>query len=593
MKKLIALLLSLIMCLSTLQIVHAQDSFRFLAVGDSITLTPYVPDIWPNNCGMGASTKEMDWVHQTDAKLKKHYNNITTDVRNVHWQTNPDMLSIDKTEVREMSAGHPYDLIVIENTDQIANKKLLDIYEANLIDYVSSIKQYNPNAMIIFVTDFLADFNYRDMSISMASTQILNNVAQKFGCHVASLDRITKNPNYMNSIGGILYDQDGNPYTITREDVALHPNDKGMKYIAYKVLEQIGINMDVGDSFADLSDGSIHLQTGWGKEGAQKYYFIHSIKVKGLYNIDNHYYLFDKDTGALKTDTYSKNGYTYYVNNQGQLLMYKKSGLYYNQDTQLMSKREGEKFEALYQAKALLKKIHFKGTKKERLKKCFQYVTKRKTNKKAHKYTFGKTNPALIASEFFNGYMSHDAKVCGFAYLSLALGQKNITIALRKKTNYVKLGKVYYQPNKVKGYAIKVKGPFKTLKKFSQPRMTPVKVKAPTRIVKWDTQKMKLYYDNGASVTGIAVYNNVFYAFDGMGSYDSILTDHLRAVAIASTPIDQLKRYIGEPLSVQYQASCFGAGDDGLLVYKDFIVSTFRPANSTEETFVAVKSRLQ
>lgn len=53
-------MVSLLMCVSTLQVVHAQSTYRFLALGDSITYTPYTPPVWYNNCGMGASTAEMD-----------------------------------------------------------------------------------------------------------------------------------------------------------------------------------------------------------------------------------------------------------------------------------------------------------------------------------------------------------------------------------------------------------------------------------------------------------------------------------------------------------------------------------------------------
>ncbi len=297
---------------------------------------------------MGASTAEMDWVHQVQNELKKHYDEVNYDVKNIYWQTNTGMLQVDETEVKELSQNHPYNLVVIENTDQIGNKKLLDVYEENLRHFVSVVKQYNPQATVVLVTDFLADFHYCDMSIPEKSTTILNNVARDMNCHIASIDQITKNPNYMNKIGGILYDKDGNSYTITRKDVPLHPNDQGMKYIAYKVLEQADITMDVGDSFADLSNPSVAPKNGWINEKKHRYYYVNGIIVKGLYQIGNVYYCFDKDTGALQKGIYKKNKYTYYADQKGKLIMYKHNGRFYNQDTQLMATREGEKMAALF-----------------------------------------------------------------------------------------------------------------------------------------------------------------------------------------------------------------------------------------------------
>lgn len=591
MKKLISFMVSLLMCVSTLQSVHAQSTYRFLALGDSITYTPYTPPVWYNNCGMGASTAEMDWVHQAKNELKKHYDEVNYDVKNIYWQTNTGMLQVDETEVKELSQSHPYDLVVIENTDQIGNKKLLDMYEENLRHFVGVVKQYNPQAIVVLVTDFLADFHYRDMSIPEESTTILNNVARDMNCHIASLEQITKNPNYMNKIGGMLYDKDGNPYMITRKDVALHPNDQGMKYIAYKVLEQAGIPMDAGDSFADLSNPSVAPKNGWMNEKKHRYYYVNGILVKGLYQIGNTYYCFNKDTGALQKGIYKKNKYTYYSDQKGKLIMYKHNGRFYNQDTQLMATREGEKMVALLAAKQYLKKHPYKG--KQPLKHYFDQIVKYQSKKKARKYTFNKTNPALVAVDFFQGANSRDAKVCAFAYLAYALKQKNITIALHKKTNYVMIGKNFYQPDKADGYAIKVKDKVKKLKKMKAPQMKAVKRKKPTRIVKWDAKKKKLYYDNGMAVTGIAAYNNTFYAFDGQGKYDSVLTDLLRNAATSSKPITALKRLIGEPKSSSYHSSCFGTGDDGLLVYKGFIVSTFKSASDGSETYVAVKSTMQ
>ena len=79
MKKLISFMVSLLMCVSTLQVVHAQSTYRFLAFGNSLTQHPPT-SFWWNTCGMAASKPENDWVHRVTQRLKMQYGNIETDV---------------------------------------------------------------------------------------------------------------------------------------------------------------------------------------------------------------------------------------------------------------------------------------------------------------------------------------------------------------------------------------------------------------------------------------------------------------------------------------------------------------------------------
>lgn len=57
-----------------------------------------------------------------------------------------------------------------------------------------------------------------------------------------SLNEIKETADYQAGLGTIVYDQNGNGHVIEHEGVAVHPGDKGMKYIAEAVEKKIEVN---------------------------------------------------------------------------------------------------------------------------------------------------------------------------------------------------------------------------------------------------------------------------------------------------------------------------------------------------------------
>ena len=87
-----------------------------------------------------------------------------------------------------------------------------------------------------------------------------------------------------------------------------------------------------------------------------------------------------------------------------------------------------------------------------------------------------------------------------------------------------------------------------------------------------------MYFDKrGRLVRGVHVMHGRFYAADRNGQYLKDRTAALRTASAEGLPAIGLLRLLGAPRECVYSASCDFDGDDGLWVYKNFIVSTRRP----------------
>ena len=208
-------------------------------------------------------------------------------------------------------------------------------------------------------------------------------------------------------------------------------------------------------------------------------------------------------------------------------------------------------------------------------------------------------------------------------------------------------GKTYYF-NK-KGYAVsgsvKISGTyyvFQTSCRLLTPAKTAVKTVAGVKyrvspkgkaVPGWDASKTYYYAKNGARVTngwtadgkyylngkgkkttGVTVLTTVkkdefgldmevssFTAFGKNGVKDAALTKKIRKAAVPDKNMKTLLSLIGKPVSTEYLTGCsngpevngeypYAGGDDGTLIYKSFIVYTYRAPDGTE-FFVDVKSR--
>ena len=201
--------------------------YSYLAIGNSITLH-YKTEFWWNECGMAASKTENDYYHIVLEKLEdikgKKVNSQA--VAYSAWE----LMADDRSETYYIIDDYlvpQVDLITIQLGE---NAKYVDTFEIDFEALIHHIQNKCPNAQIIVIGDFWK-FVDRD--------EIKKRVSKKAKVEFIDLSMIRENPDYMAGVGSVVYDERGVEHSILHEGVAKHPNDKGMAFIARKILNVI------------------------------------------------------------------------------------------------------------------------------------------------------------------------------------------------------------------------------------------------------------------------------------------------------------------------------------------------------------------
>ena len=195
-----------------------EADYTWFAIGNSITV--HAPnEVWWNGIGMAASAEDRDYVHLVYGKTAFHPLYCSA------WETAEDRSG-------ELDMLDPYldpqlRLVTIqlgENTEDLTT--FGRDFEA-LIRYV---QERAPQARILVIGDFWSNGD-RD--------RMKQEAAEKTGAGFVSLEGIRDDPEYQAGIGAVVYDAEGNPHTVENADVAGHPGDRGMQYIADRVVEAL------------------------------------------------------------------------------------------------------------------------------------------------------------------------------------------------------------------------------------------------------------------------------------------------------------------------------------------------------------------
>ncbi len=215
---------------STPAIPVADDGiYKALFIGNSITIHPLCSSWW-GSWGMAATSPENDYVHQTVAGLTSLYNLVDYDVvgfstwerSNVRSKILPNL---------DATLSKDYDLVVIQVGENIKSMKT---FESDYETLVSYVKQSVPNAKVVLVGDFWR-MSGRD--------NVKRTVAMRQGCDYVELSSIRGTAGYTPGIGARVGGDDGRTHRVNDSAVAIHPNDRAMKYIADGIVSAVGNNI--------------------------------------------------------------------------------------------------------------------------------------------------------------------------------------------------------------------------------------------------------------------------------------------------------------------------------------------------------------
>lgn len=198
-----------------------QKNYNYLAVGNSITLHS-INDYWWNECGMAATDKKNDFVHIISNALDAQfyaYNFYT-------WE----ILGHDRSESLSLLDGFlskEIDLITIQLGENVSD---LCTYESDFRELVEYVQRGAQNAQIVVIGDFW-DMEVKD--------NMKKQACEATGVTFVDLSPIKGLEEYQCGIGVAVYDEEKNRRIVEHCGVAKHPNDKGMKWIADRVLEKV------------------------------------------------------------------------------------------------------------------------------------------------------------------------------------------------------------------------------------------------------------------------------------------------------------------------------------------------------------------
>lgn len=204
-----------------------EDSFNYLAIGNSITKHGLASYWWDDDRGMASSKDDADYVHLVSEYLKENNSNVVTHSYNfLSWEVN----AADRAEFLELLDTYlsvKIDLITIQLGE---NASELSTWESDFEDLITYVKNKSPNADIVVVGDFWSN-GERDA--------LKQQAAQKCGVMYASLDGMKDNVDYYAGLGTLVEGSDGEMHSIEHNGVALHPGDKGMESIAGRIIEKL------------------------------------------------------------------------------------------------------------------------------------------------------------------------------------------------------------------------------------------------------------------------------------------------------------------------------------------------------------------
>lgn len=205
---------------------YSDTAFNYLAIGNSITIHG-LADYWWNEAGMAASVAENDYVHLVADYLEETHGEVCFYSANYYeWEQQAH----DRAETYDAIA--PYlsaklDLITVQLGENVIDATTFESDFAALLTYLS---RHAPNAEILVIDDFW-DEGERE--------GVKERAADAAGVRFVSLDEIQGDQEYQCGVGATVFDAEGQPHVVEHAGVAIHPGDKGMRYIADRIIDAL------------------------------------------------------------------------------------------------------------------------------------------------------------------------------------------------------------------------------------------------------------------------------------------------------------------------------------------------------------------
>lgn len=208
-------------------IVWNGDEYNYLAIGNSITKHGLADYWWNSSSGMAASTADKDYVHLVGKYLESVNDKCHFEAYNFSiWET----MSYDRAETYEVLDSYlseSLDLVTIQLGENVSETTT---FENDFIELVNHIQISCPKAKILIIGDFW---------YAEDRTEVKKNVASEMNIVYVNLEEIIGYESYMCGLGTIVYGADGEAHTVEHDGVAGHPGDKGMEYIADRIIGEL------------------------------------------------------------------------------------------------------------------------------------------------------------------------------------------------------------------------------------------------------------------------------------------------------------------------------------------------------------------
>ena len=198
---------------------YSDDSFNYFAIGNSLTMITS----WGR--GICSTQPDNDYFNLVSSYLKSEYGSCVSYAYNFStWERSPNRT--ETLDLLDIFLDQRLDLVTIQLGENVTD---ISSYQDDLEYLISYIEEKCPNAMIIMIGDWWSE----------SKNEIRYNVAQELEINFADLSAVIGDKSYQSTEGQVCYLEDGETIQVSAA-AASHPGDKGMRYIADKVIEFLG-----------------------------------------------------------------------------------------------------------------------------------------------------------------------------------------------------------------------------------------------------------------------------------------------------------------------------------------------------------------